>query len=44
MLDSKSSKIRYSLSRAYRRLGRYDEASHEMRIYHELKTEEDSVL
>jgi len=43
-LDADSSSIRYSLSRAYRRLGRNQEASKAMADYQRLKTKEDSVL
>ncbi len=39
-LNPKSSKIRYALARAYRRLGRSEEATKELRIYQNLKAEE----
>lgn len=43
-LDSTSSKIRYSLSRAYRGVGRDGDASKQMRAYYALRTDEDRVL
>lgn len=39
-LNPSSSKIHFSLARAYRRLGRADEAATEVRIYKSLKAEE----
>ena len=40
-LDQKNSKIHYALSRAYRRLGRGEEAAKEQRLYQESKASEE---
>jgi tetratricopeptide (TPR) repeat protein len=40
-LDPKKSKIHYALGRAYRRLGRSEEAHRELQLYEALKAEED---
>jgi tetratricopeptide (TPR) repeat protein len=43
-LDPKKSKIHYALLRAYRRLGRKEEASRELQLYESLKGTEEKVI
>jgi Tfp pilus assembly protein PilF len=40
-LEPSESKIHYALARLYRRLGRGDDGAKEMRLYQDLKSEED---
>jgi len=41
-LDPKASKVRFALSRAYRRLGRQEDADKEFQLYESLKSEEEA--